>query len=162
MDGTSTRCDLLSAASVLTGAPSGRIEPQVGRLAESLDCRACKGSGQGEAISHVDCHRCDDCGGTGVRTCDRAGCNEAAVVAPCGNADYCRECGERIERQSDLRRFVTSEMDAGSAATLASMLEANTDDEDLCAQLRAMKIGDRLETGGGAWAAGWVVCVEVA
>jgi len=52
--------------------------------------------------------------------------------------------------------FRTSESD--DWATLDEMIEANADDEALCEQLRAMRPGDRIVTGGGAWAEGWIAC----
>jgi hypothetical protein len=38
----------------------------------------------------------------------------------------------------------------GMAYSLASMLEANRDDADICAWLRSARIGDEFQAGGGA------------
>jgi hypothetical protein len=38
----------------------------------------------------------------------------------------------------------------GFGYNLASMLEANRDDADICAWLREAKIGDEFQAGGGA------------
>jgi len=64
---------------------------------------------------------------------------------------------QRPRRNPDDRQFVTDE--SSRSYSLAQMIAANAEDVELCDRLRAMRPGDKIWTGGGAAASGWVKCV---
>lgn len=60
---------------------------------------------------------------------------------------------DELRAASAPRTFRCSEQEDGQTATLAEMLEANDEDEDVIAWLRGARVGDRFDAGfcHGTW-----------
>lgn len=100
-------------------------------IPEPLRCRSCDGWGVTEGCLQghgcCDCRKwtvvCEDCGNTGVRTCDQ--CQAEPATEHDGLIASCEQCARRSEMTADY--WMADELQAETARRLAACQAAMTE-----------------------------------